>query len=179
MIIGARWADLPETSARHNVHVAVSSLRTHLERILPGRGRQLLIRDGLSYVFAPKSESVTDLQKFQRRLAEATQSRHAGDRTTQAEALRAALDLYVDEVLPADGSAEWLLPARDRHRQSAAEASDLLARLELDRGHVAEAVHVAQRSVEIDPWRDASWRTLIEAHRAAGDPASAERAKRQ
>lgn len=44
---------------------------------------------------------------------------------------------------------------------------------------MAEAVQAAQRSVEIDLWRDASWRTLIEAHRAAGDPASAERAKRQ
>ena len=58
-------------------------------------------------------------------------------------------------------------------------AAASLAGLELHLGNAANAAAAATRSVEIDPWRDESWRTLVETFRRLGDPAAAERAQRR
>ena len=179
VFVEAQWADLPGPAAQHNLHVAVSSLRQGLEVIVPDCSRLLIARQGQCYVLAPGSEPVTDLQRFDLRMAEATQARRAGDRTGQIYALRAAVDLYVNEVLPGDGAVEWVLAPRGCYRLAAAGAAARLAELELSRDRSEAAVTAAQRSVEIDPCRDSSWRTLISAHLKAGEPAKAERAKRE
>ncbi len=177
--VEAQWPGLSEQSAHHNLHVSVSNLRHGLEALVPGRSRELLARQGRAYVLAPGEETVTDLQRFDGRLAEATRCRRAGERTGQAEALRAALALYVGEVLPGDGTAEWVVPVRELYRLRAAGAAAQLAALELSRERTAAAVAAAQRSVQIDPWRDSSWQTLIAAHVQAGEPAEAERAAQE
>ena len=41
------------------------------------------------------------------------------------------------------------------------------------------AAAAATRSVEIDPWRDESWRTLVETFQRLGNPAAAQRAQRK
>lgn len=179
LLINALWADLPEPAALHNVHVSVSSLRHHLEALLPGRSHLLLARRGQTYVLAPGPVPVTDLQLFDRYVRDARTCRHAGDPAGQAEALRAALALYAGDVLAGDGSAEWVVPIRERYRLAAAEAAARLAELELARERAAAAVDAAHRSVQIDPYRDASWQLLIRAHLQAGRPVQAERAKHE
>lgn len=179
VLVGALWADLRESASHHNLHVAISSLRQGLEEVVPGHARQLVARQDQCYVLAPNGEVITDLQRFDLRLAEATQARRAGDRLGQISALRAALDLYVDDVLPSDGLAEWVLAVREGYRLAAAGAGARLAELELSRDHTGPAITAAQRSVQIDPCADVSWRTLIAAHLRAGEPAKAERAKQE
>jgi DNA-binding SARP family transcriptional activator len=82
-------------------------------------------------------------------------------------------------VLPEDGTAEWVTDARERYRLRAAEAASALATLELSFGDRAAAAAAASRSVEIDPWRDESWRTLIGIYRSSGDLAAAQHAERR
>ncbi|WP_156996659.1 BTAD domain-containing putative transcriptional regulator [Knoellia aerolata] len=179
VIVEAQWPELREQPALHNLHVSVSNLRRGLETLVPGHSRELLARQGQAYVLAPGEEAVTDLQRFDRLLAEASRCRRAGERTGQGQALRAALGLYAGEVLPGDGAAEWVVTVREHYRLLAAGAAAQLAQLELSREHSAAAVAAAQRSVQIDPWRDSSWRTLIAAHAQAGEPAESERAKQE
>ncbi|HEX2705323.1 MAG TPA: BTAD domain-containing putative transcriptional regulator, partial [Candidatus Lustribacter sp.] len=179
VIVDALWGELRETAALHNLHVAVSSLRQGLESVVPGRSRQLLARQGQAYVLAPGTERITDLQRLDAHLAAATRCRHAGDPTGQIQALREAIDVYVGVVLPGDGAAEWVLAIRDRYRQAAAGAAARLAELELGRECAAAAAAAAHRSLQIDPWRDASWHALILAHDRAGEPAEAERARQE
>jgi DNA-binding SARP family transcriptional activator len=123
--------------------------------------------------------SAFDLADFDQTLHTASQARSAGDHLRAAEELRRAVKLYTGEVLPEDGPAEWVADTRERYRQRAAEAAASLAGLELVLGNPADAAAAATRSVEIDPWRDESWRTLVETFRRLGDPAAAERAQRR
>ena len=67
---------------------------------------------------------------------------------------------------------------REHYRMRAAEAAGTLATLELEAGDPAAAVIASQRSISIDEFRDASWRTLLRAYAAAGDVAAAEQARR-
>ena len=86
--------------------------------------------------------------------------------------------LYVGEVLPEDGPTEWVLPHREHYQGRAAEAAAQLGRLHLDQRRPDEAAAAARRSIDIDPFRDASWRLLIAAHQTAGNLAGAEEARR-
>ena len=54
-------------------------------------------------------------------------------------------------------------------------AASSLAHLELRFGDARAAVAAASRAVEIDPWLDESWRTLVMVHRRSGDVVAAAR----
>lgn len=179
-LAGALWADLDTPSALHNLQVSLSSLR----RVLlpdgsPAESRQSIMRQGEAYALLFNDGSNLDLSHFDRALHDGSAARTAGNHEEAAAKLRQAVELYVGEVLPEDGTAEWVTDARERYRLRAAEAAAALATLELSLGNRAAAAAAASRSVEIDPWRDESWRTLIGICRSSGDPAAAEHAERR
>jgi ATP/maltotriose-dependent transcriptional regulator MalT/DNA-binding SARP family transcriptional activator len=173
------WADLDAASALHNLQVSVSSLRRALQPAGLAGNCQLLVRRGEAYALVLDSRSRIDLLEFDQAVREAGQARSAGNLEGAATFLHRAVDLYAGEVLPEDGPAEWLFDTRERYRLRAAEAAATLAILELDLGKTTDAAAAAARSVEIDPWRDESWRTLISVYRSSGDLAAAERAERR
>ncbi len=179
VLVETLWGDLRESAGRHNLHVAVSSLRGRFEQLLPGQSRALLARLDQAYVFAPGSHIVTDLQRLEALLGKASRCRQAGDRLAQIDALRAAVDSYAGDLLPADGPAEWVVGIRERTRLAVAEAASRLAVLELERGRPGGAVDAAAQSVRLDPWRDSSWRLLIDANRRAGDQVKARKAAQE
>ena len=178
-LAGELWADLDSPSALHNLQVSVSNLRRALQPEGPAESRQLIRRQGEAYTLVLDGGSTFDLSEFDRSVHDASIARSLGDREEAAVKLRRAVELYAGEVLPEDGPAEWVTDTRERYRLRAAEAAALLASLELSLGDRAAAAAAAARSVEIDPWRDESWRTLIGIYRASGDPAAAEHAERR
>jgi DNA-binding SARP family transcriptional activator len=178
-LAGILWADLDTPAALHALQVSVSSLRGALQVECQSGGQQLLVRQGEAYALVLANGSAFDLADFDRTLHAASRARSAGDHPGAAEELRHAVELYTGEVLPEDGPAEWVTDTRERYRLRAAEAAASLAGLELALGNPADAAAAATRSVEIDPWRDESWRTLVETFRRLGDPAAAERAQRR
>ena len=178
-LAGILWADLDTASALHALQVSVSSLRRALQPDGQAEGKQLLVRQGEAYFLVLGQGSVFDLSDFDRAIHDASLARSAGNNDAAAEELRRAVQLYTGEVLPEDGPAEWVSAARERYRLRAAEAAASLAGLELHLGNPDDAAAAATRSVEIDPWRDESWRTLVETFRRLGDPAAAERAQRR
>jgi DNA-binding SARP family transcriptional activator len=178
-LAGILWADLDTPSALHALQVSVSSLRRALQPEGQTEGQQLVVRQGEAYALVLGRGSAFDLAEFDQTLHDASLARSAGDNGAAAEELRRAVRLYSGEVLPEDGPAEWVTDTRERYRLRAAEAAASLAGLELVLGNPADAAAAATRSVEIDPWRDESWRTLVETFRRLGDPAAAERAQRR
>nr|WP_188744463.1 BTAD domain-containing putative transcriptional regulator [Agromyces bauzanensis] len=174
LIADILWGDLGTDSAVHALHVSVSSLR----RALPDAGTSgsIVERVGEAYRLGIRDRHDCDLAEFDDRLAEAATSKQRRDAPTTASSLRRALALYVGEVLPEDGPAEWVTGARERYRTRAAEAASSLAHLELHLGEPRAAVAAASRAVEIDPWLDESWRTLVTVHRSSGDVVAARRA---
>jgi DNA-binding SARP family transcriptional activator len=169
------WGELGTSSALHSLHVSVSSLRAVLGRAPSGGTDGLLVRQGETYLLG--IDPASDLVSFDRAMGEASEARSRQDAPATAEALRRSVELYVGDVLPEDGAAEWVVGARERYRLHAAEAACSLAQLELQLGNREAAVFAGERSVEIDPWRDESWRTVIDVHYRVGDPVAAARAK--
>ena len=178
-LAAALWADLDTPSALHNLQVSVSSLRRALQPACLAEDRRLLVRRGEAYALLLNERSRIDLMEFDQAVREAAAARSAGDVKRAAARLHHAVDLYNGEVLPEDGPAEWLTDTRERYRLRAGEAAAGLADLHLTLGNPADAAVAAARSVEIDPWRDESWRTLISICRSSGDLAAAERADRR
>ncbi len=178
VIAEAMWPQLDGAAALHNLHVCVSGLRTALEPGVARGASRLVVRDGDRYLLALPDGSVSDLRTFDHRTAAADAAYAAGDAEGAIADLEAALALYVGEVLPEDGPTEWVLPHREHYQARAAEAAAQLGRLHLDRRRPEEAAAAARRSIDVDPFRDASWRLLIAAHQSAGNLAGAEEARR-
>jgi DNA-binding SARP family transcriptional activator len=175
------WAGLERTAALHNLQVNLSSLRPLVRRReAPPGADSLIVRQGDAYRLLVPEGSTCDLLVFEDAIAQA-RSGGADDRggARATIALRRALEVYRGDLLPEEGPAEWVVGPRDRYRSQAAEAASTLASVELARGDVTAAVRVAARGVEIDPYRDAAWRTLIEAHERSGDLAASRRAQRR
>lgn len=177
LIADILWGDLGIDSAVHALHVSVSSLRRALPDELTGPAASIVERVGEAYRLGIADRHDCDLADFDDQLAEAAAAKLRRDAVTTANDLRGALALYVGDVLPEDGPAEWVAGARERYRVRAAEAASSLAHLELRFGDGHAAVAAASRAVEIDPWLDESWRTLVMVHRTSGDVVAAQRAE--
>jgi DNA-binding SARP family transcriptional activator len=169
------WGNLGGASAVHALHVSVSSIR----RMVPAgpAGGVIVERVGDTYRIAIAGREDCDLASFDDRLTEAANAKRSGDAVAARDGLADALDLYGGDILPEDGSAEWVVGTRERYRMRAGEAANSLAHLHARLGDVGEAVLAARRAVEIDPWIDASWRTLIAMHHRAGDVIEVRRAE--
>src|SRR5262249_10602711 len=120
------WSGLAPTRAVHNLQVTVSRLRTVLE---PGlhRGRaHLIVRRGESYQLALPPGSTSDVVRFEQAVRAGRRARDNGLRDEAAAAFRVALEAYTGDLLPEDGTVEWLVDERERLRQEAAEAAACL-----------------------------------------------------
>ncbi|ANJ25715.1 BTAD domain-containing putative transcriptional regulator [Agromyces aureus] len=175
LIADLLWTDLGSESALHALHVSVSSLR----RMLPASGRQggIVERVGEAYRIGIAASHDCDLAEFDEHLSEAAVAKARREPGIARDRLVTALELYRGDVLPEDGPAEWAVGARERYRHRAGEAASSLAHLHSHFGDTKAAVAVARRAVEIDPWLDDSWRTLVTMHDRAGDVIAARRAE--
>ena len=175
----AVWPDSDPDAARRSVHVAMSSLR-HLLEPEARRGQSLLLpRLGDSYALTLPDGSGCDLLDFQAALASARMARLSGDARAERASLHLALNCYGGELLPEDGSAEWVVTERERLRLAAADAGEQLARTEAAAGNLAAAVEQARQALSFDAYRDSAWRLLIQLHERAGDLSAAHAVRRQ
>ncbi len=177
LLIEAFWPERPPATGARCLHVAVSALRTVLEPGAPRGAAQLLVRSGEAYLLRIPPHGSCDLRRFETALADGLRSA-AGTPDSAIRALREALDTYTGELLPEDGPAEWVVDHREHYRRAAGEAALTLAKLELACGRPLLAAQAGARGVEIDPFRDDAWQTLITAHQQCGDTAAAERSRK-
>jgi DNA-binding SARP family transcriptional activator len=172
------WPDLPAERAVRSMQVAVSSLRSLLSSGAEGGSLGTLERHGDAYLLVLPPGSEADVVEFDVQLLAATRAQHDRDTDAERTALARAVTVYRGDLLPEDGPAEWVVETRERLRQLAATAAGRLAELELASGNYRSSIDAARRSVDIDPFRDASWRVLIDACGQAGEPVAAARARR-
>jgi DNA-binding SARP family transcriptional activator len=179
LLTQAVWPDSDPDAARRSVHVAISSLRHLLEPDSP-RGQSLLLRRlGDSYTLTLPEGSRCDLLDFQEALVSARTARLSGDSPAERTSLRHALNCYGGELLPEDGSAEWVVSERERLRLAAADAGEQLARAEAAAGDVVTALEHARLALSFDTYRDSAWRLLIDLHEREGDLSAAHAVRRQ
>jgi SARP family transcriptional regulator, regulator of embCAB operon len=172
------WPESDLETGRRGVQVAVSALRSLLQ---PGQPRQstLLPRRGDAYALALAGHGSSDVVEFDAQLVRAPRARATGDTGTAVAAWREVARLYRGELLLEQGNAEWVVAERDRLRLAAADALDALGThlIEADdlveTDGVMEGVAALRRALELDPFRDGTWRTLAETHEAFGDRSAA------
>jgi len=177
-LLDALWPDLPHESGVRNLQVTVSRLRALLE---PGTGRgsaTLLVRDEHSYGLALGRRLTSDVREFDRWSAACLRPAHRWGTERRAAGLRAALHWYGGDLLPEEGSAEWVAEERRRLRGQAARLCAALAGCELELGRADASAAVAEHALALDPYLDGAWRTLIAARERVGDPAAAENSRR-
>jgi DNA-binding SARP family transcriptional activator len=173
LLLQAIWPDSRTEVGYRAVHVAISSLRRLLEPDA-GRGHSLFLpRLGDSYSLALPPGSGCDLRDFEAALASARTARLSSDPPGERASLHRALSCYGGDLLPEDGSAEWVVAERERLRLAAADAGERLARAEAASGNIGAAIEQAQRTLVFDAYRDTAWRLLIQLHEQAGDLSAA------
>jgi DNA-binding SARP family transcriptional activator len=119
------------------------------------------------------------LLEFEAALVSARSARLSGDVQAERASLHHALGCYTGDLLPEDGSAEWVVAERERLRLAAAEAGEQLAKTEAAAGDVASALSHTRRSLSLDGYRDSAWRLLIHLHERSGDMSAVHAARRQ
>ena len=175
-LIDALWPDATLASGIRSLQVAVSTARHCLTA--GGLAEDCLRRHGDAY--ALELPDVVDQRAGFERLAQEADRAQAAGRTREALwARQAALDLYIGDLLPEVGPAEWVVEERARLRLLAATVGAEAARSALQVGELAAGIRAARRSIELDPYHDSSWTLLVELTARSGDHSAAAMARRE
>jgi DNA-binding SARP family transcriptional activator len=171
-LIDLLWPGAALDIGTRRLQVNISSIRTALQHC-GITDLDAVRRTGDSYRLV-LSDTAVDVRQFDTLLAAAKQERHVGSRI----GLRTrALDLYTGELFPEDGSAEHVLPERERLRFAAADAAYLLARDHVAQHDLDAACSAARTSLRLDRYQDGAWELLADCLSATGDDAAATRTR--
>jgi DNA-binding SARP family transcriptional activator len=158
------WPDDDEAAASRKLQVAISSIR----RVIEGPG-DVIRRHGDVYLLDARTGTVCDVHDFATAVAAARSLLGRGATADAEPLLRRAMALYVGDLLPEEGAAEWVVAIRDQLRAAAAEAAHSLGQVLLDTGRPDEAVGVSRWGLAVDRYSDPLWRLLLGALAADGD----------
>jgi predicted ATPase/DNA-binding SARP family transcriptional activator len=106
-----------------------------------------------------------DAAEFERALQRAGQAP-----AQRRAALEQAVELYRGDLFPGCYQ-DWILPERERLRQSYLQALEALIELLGAAGHASAAIGYAQRRLNADPLDEASYQALMQLHAQRGDRA--------
>ncbi len=150
------WPDAGEAEARAN-------LRRHLHqlnRALPPRAEGAWVTSETKTVrLDPHAAIWTDVGAFDR----------AAERS---ELRREAVDWYTGPLLEG-WDEEWIEPFRERYAETQIAYLAALAAAAEARNAIAEALELARRILEVDPWREDAIRSIVRWRAQGGDRAGA------
>jgi DNA-binding SARP family transcriptional activator len=161
------WPDSTEAQA----HANLRQLLHRLQRALPTAGDFLLL-DVKTVQWRPESPFTLDVAEFERQLTCAAEAARQGDATAVRSALQTAVAQYRGDLL-LDCYYDWVLPERERWRETYLKTLErLISLLETQRDY-AVAIAYAQRLLRSDPLHETTYGRLMRLHALAGDRASA------
>lgn len=175
-LVDQLWTSVDLTTGTRSLQVAVSSVRQLLRRAGLDASDVVRRRADAYRLELPTGSSV-DVLDFERHLRDAATQQRDGRQREAVQSLGQALALYSGDLLPEDGPADWVVPERERLRLMAATASAELAAAQRDLGNLRDAQTAAQRSAELDPFRDAAWRLMAEIYEQVDDRSAAARVR--
>jgi DNA-binding SARP family transcriptional activator len=168
------WPEFDEKSVSSNLRMTLTYVQALLE---PERGRGdapwfLQQSMGVLRLRADTHLSV-DAWEFDAALDAADTAAAASTPSVELQHLLAATALWQGDYLDDVAGEDWAEPLRARARQrfvrGAVRAGDLL----LASSRFDEAVDLAERALEADPWCEPALRLRVSAHLAAGDRSAA------
>ncbi len=175
VICEALWPEADADAALRGLQVAVSSLRQVLTPAGSRGDATWVRRDGGSYRLAEPGAVTCDIVDFRHALDAARRNAGAGEVTEAAVNFAAATDRLAAELLPEEGPAEWANAIRRRLQSEAIDVAERISASALAEGSVPLAASICRRALQIDPYCDRVWESLIGALELSGDNSSAER----
>lgn len=154
-IAAALWPDVRDSEARANLR----RILHELVRVLPPGPEPWIVIDSQRIYWNPRAPLWCDVETF---------DRLADDDRTRA----AAVDVYTGDLLAGE-DADWIEADRSALRERQLEALGLLADACLARGDLAGAASAYRRLLDIDPFREDAFRSLLAVRLARGDRARA------
>jgi LuxR family transcriptional regulator, maltose regulon positive regulatory protein len=176
-LAGALWPDLDTSGALRNLRVTLSYLLAVLE---PGRhdgSPSFFVRaEGASLRLTTHGWLEVDIRQMEDLLDRAGEAERLGEPSVALDLYRRAVRLYRGPYLIDAGYEEWALPHRDRLSARFVAAAVRAGELTLAAGRPDEALRLAARALETEPWSEQAHRLMVAAHLARGDRAAARRA---
>lgn len=176
-LAGALWPDLDTSGALRNLRVTLSYLLSVLEPDRPEGAPSFFVRsEGPSLRLTTQDWLAVDAWAFEEMLGGAIEAERVGEPSAALDLYRRALGLYRGPYLADAGYEEWALPHRDRLAARFVAAAVRAGELTLAGGEPDEALQLAARALETEPWSEGAHRLGVAAHLARGDKAAARRA---
>ena len=175
-LVDLLWPDVDLITGTRRLQVAVSSIRQALEHA-GLRGAELVRRSGDSYRLVLPDPADVDVRAFEQHAARSALARRHHQHEEAVVEAEAALACYRGDLLPEDGAADHVVSAREGYRLAAAEIALGLARELLELGRLDSATAAVRRSVDLDPYRDESWRLQAEIYDRSGNRSAAHRTR--
>jgi ATP/maltotriose-dependent transcriptional regulator MalT/DNA-binding SARP family transcriptional activator len=176
-LAGALWPDLDTPAALRNLRVTLSYLLAVLEPDRPDGAPSFFVRaEGPSLRLVTNGWLGVDSHAFDAFVDRAREAERLGEPSAALDLYRRALRLYRGAYLSDAGYEEWALPHRDRLAARFVASAVRAGELTLAGGDPDEALWLAGRAVEVEPWSEGAHRLSVAAHLARGDRAAARRA---
>jgi DNA-binding SARP family transcriptional activator len=159
LLMDLQWPDHTYNSARNNLNVALSNLRSTLQG--PGQSVQpVLYRDGC-YLLNPDLTWWIDRSEFRSVLHQAQLAYRASQLERAIDAYQRAVELYRGPLFEDDPAGEWFRAERHRLNEMHLEALERLAEIYCDIGELPAAVHFGQLATDGDCCRESAHRVLM------------------
>ena len=158
------WPEVSDTEAKGNLRRRLHELKQKL----PGCDRYLNIdnktvqwlQNGICWLDVAEFEAIVEAVRTLKR-----------DTAAEPESLEQAAKLYQGDLLPACYD-DWIVPHRDRLRQSVITILDALIPKLAEQNQLRSALSYAQQLQQIDPLYEPAYRHLMWLHIQEGDRAS-------
>ena len=176
-LAGALWPDLDTAGALRNLRVTLSYLLAVLEPQRREGAPSFFVRtEGQTLRLRTQGWLEVDVRLLEDALDRAAEAERQGEPSAALDLYRTALGLYRGPYLADAGYEEWALPHRDRLTARFVGAAVRAGELTLAAGDPGEALRLASRALETEPWSEEAHRLSVAAHLARGDRAAARRA---
>ncbi|MGH9227281.1 MAG: BTAD domain-containing putative transcriptional regulator [Acidimicrobiales bacterium] len=176
-LAGALWPDLDSAAALRNLRVTLSYLLAVLEPDRAEGAPSCFVRtEGAGLRLTGHEWLRVDAWEMERLLDLGAQAEGLGEPSAALDSYREATRLYRGPYLIDAGYEEWALPHRDRLVARFVAGAVRAGELTLAAGDRREALHLASRALEAEPWSEPAHRLTVAAHVAGGDRAAARRA---
>lgn len=165
-LIELLWEDdASSTNPENAFRITLHRLRTLLDGLWPGAGRELILRREGGYIWTDQVSMAMDFERFDDLCRR--------DDFTEEEQLARyleALSLYQGDFLPRQSSEMWVVPVSTHfHNQYLLTVLDTV-RLLSARGRHGEAVDICRTAAAAEPYHELLHQLLMQELAALGDP---------
>ncbi|MEX0975269.1 MAG: BTAD domain-containing putative transcriptional regulator, partial [Bacillota bacterium] len=168
------WPDADPDSSAPSLRVTLSRLR----RALGPEGAPFLGEERGFAWFEPALPYRLDVEDFEEAVSSGVEKLKGGDKTSAAQDLGRAIDLYRGDMLEEDLYEDWPAAERERLQIICLNALLSLARLTVEDGSpdYDRALALLNRALAVNPYREETYLALMQTHAAKGEVAESLRA---